>query len=68
MRNSRGDSMKLDKDWYGTYEAARILGIHPSSLWNWCKEGKIKAWRTPGGRYKIPKQELERLLKEAKGE
>lgn len=60
--------MKLDKRYYGTVEAARILGVSTFAVWKWCKEGKIKAGRTPGGHFRIPREEMERLLKEMSGE
>ena len=60
--------MKLDKKYYGTVEAARILGVSTFAVWKWCKEGKIKAGRTPGGHFRIPREEMERLLKEMRGE
>lgn len=56
--------MKLWKKWYGTTEAAEKLGISTTTVWSWCRKGLIKAWRTPGGHYRIPREELERLLKE----
>lgn len=36
-------------------EAAKYLGMHPQSLRNWDKDGKLKALRTPGGqrRYSV---------------
>ena len=58
---ARGDGMR-EKAFYTTFEAAKILGVNPLTVWRWCKGGKIKAWRTPGGHYRIPKQELDRLL------
>lgn len=42
-------------------ETARILGVHPQSLRRWEKEGKIKAYRTPGGQRRFLKTEIERL-------
>jgi len=60
--------MKLDKERYGTVEAARILGVSAFTVWRWCKEGIIRAGRTPGGQYRIPREELERLLREMDGE
>jgi len=60
--------MKLDKRYYGTVEAARILEVSTFAVWKWCKEGKIKAGRTPGGHYRIPREEVERLLREMRGE
>ena len=60
--------MRLDKKNYGTVEVARMLGVSAFAVWRWCKTGKIKAWKTPGGHYRIPREEVERLLREMSGE
>ncbi len=39
-------------------DACKILGINPSTLWRWIKDGKVK--RIPGTRF-IPASEVERL-------
>ena len=46
--------MQLDKKNYGTIEVAKMLGVSAFAVWRWCKMGKIKAWKTPGGHYRIP--------------
>ena len=56
--------VELTKEWYGTHEVARLLGVSPFAVWYWCKTGKIQAGRTPSGRYRIPRKEVERLLNE----
>lgn len=56
-----------EKEFYGTNEAARVLGVSPVTVWRWCRLGKIKAWRTPGGHYRIPREEIERLLGSFRG-
>jgi putative resolvase len=42
-------------------EACRRFGIHPNTLREWDKQGKIMVVRTVGGR-RIPESELERLM------
>lgn len=45
-------------------EAAEFLGISPSTLRNWEKQGKLSAHRNPMNDYRLyRKGELERLLK-----
>jgi MerR family transcriptional regulator, copper efflux regulator len=45
-------------------EAAEFLGISPSTLRNWEKQGKLSAHRNPMNGYRLyRKGELERLLK-----
>ncbi len=42
-------------------QAARMLGVHPITLYRWAKEGKIKYIKTPTGRLRYPLSEIERL-------
>ncbi len=43
-------------------EAARMLGIHKLTLIAGIHDGKIRAHRTPGGHFRIPVAEVERIL------
>ena len=44
--------------------AANFLGVSPSTLRNWDREGKLKAIRHPINRYRLySKRELQRVLK-----
>jgi len=43
-------------------EACKALGISYVTLRRWIKEGKIRAVRTLGGKYRIPESEVKRLL------
>ena len=47
-------------------DACRILGVSYITLWRWMREGKIKAIRSPSGRYLIPRSEIEKLKGEEK--
>ncbi|MDB9445075.1 IS607 family transposase [Anabaena sp. CS-542/02] len=42
-------------------EAAKILGVHVSSLRRWENEGKLKAIRTPGGQRRFILEEVEKI-------
>ena len=42
-------------------EASRRLGIHYVTLKRWIYSGKIRAVRTPSGRWMIPESEIERI-------
>lgn len=55
--------MKLDKDVFTTFEAARICNANISSIKNWIDKGELEAFRTPGGHYRIEKRFLDRFLK-----
>lgn len=41
-------------------EAAKLLGVHVSSLRRWENEGKLKAIRTPGGQRRFILEEIEK--------
>jgi len=43
-------------------EACRRLGIHYVTLKRWIYSGKIRAVRTPTGRWMIPESEVERII------
>ena len=43
-------------------EACRRLGIHFVTLKRWIYSGKIRAVRTPTGRWMIPESEIERII------
>jgi excisionase family DNA binding protein len=43
--------------------AARILGITINTLETWAKQGKIKAYRLPGGQMRFRKNEIEERIK-----
>ena len=43
-------------------EAAKLLGVHPLTLYRWAKAGKIKCVVTPSGRYRYPFSEVKRIL------
>lgn len=43
---------------YSSIDLSRILGIHRVTVTNWIKKGALKAIRTPGGRYKVSREDL----------
>ena len=55
--------MKLhEKKLFTTSEVAELLGTTRVSVWRWIKTGKIRAIKLPGGQYRIPREEVEKLL------
>lgn len=44
-----------------TAQAARLLGVHAASVLRWASRGRIRAITTPGGRRRIPLDEIERM-------
>ena len=42
-------------------DAAKLIGISYPTIKQWIYDGKIEAVKTPGGHYRIPLKEVERL-------
>jgi excisionase family DNA binding protein len=49
---------------YSPVDLSKILGVHRVTVTNWIKKGALNAARTPGGRYKVTKEDLSRFLSE----
>ena len=54
--------MDLTKEVFTTSEAARLCHANISSIKNWIEQGRLKAFRTPGGHYRIERQSLGHFL------
>lgn len=54
----------MNKELYSPQETSVILGVSVLTLQRWDREGKITAIRTPTGRRRFPKSEINRLLGE----
>lgn len=54
---------KMEKEWYGTDEVAKILGKADFTVREkWCNQGRIEAVKDEGtGKWRIPGHELQRL-------
>ena len=52
------------KDTLTTTEAAKLLGFHVNTLKNWVRDGKMPAFKTLGGHYRIRVKDLIRVLRE----
>jgi len=50
--------MGIFNESYSSIDLARILGIHRVTVTNWIKKGALKAIRTPGGRYRVSREDL----------
>lgn len=49
----------MSETMYTTGEAARILGVHPKTVYKWCINGRIAAHRTsPIGEWRITRTTL----------
>ena len=45
-------------------QAAKLLGIHPSTVYRWGQRGLLTQYRTPAGRIKYSADELRTVLNE----
>ncbi len=52
----------LDKEVFTTFEAAKICNANITSIKNWIDKGELRAFRTPGGHYRIERTVLEDFL------
>lgn len=48
------DKIKLEKDYLSTTELAKLCGVSRFTIINWANKGKINAFKTVGGKYRIP--------------
>ncbi|MFU8802413.1 MAG: helix-turn-helix domain-containing protein [Bradymonadaceae bacterium] len=54
--------MNLDKEVYTTFEVAKICNANITSIKNWIEQGELRAFRTPGGHYRIERKVLDDFL------
>ncbi|RUT02526.1 IS607 family transposase ISTko1 [Dulcicalothrix desertica PCC 7102] len=50
-----------NSEWLNSSQAANLIGCHAQSIRRWEKEGKIKAYRTPGGQRRFKRSEVEQF-------
>lgn len=48
----------LDRPYFTTHQAGRILGVSLATVVNWIESGRLAAHRTPGGHRRIARAEL----------
>jgi excisionase family DNA binding protein len=56
------EQVDAEIDWLTLSDASKLLGVHPSTLRQWCDEGRITAFRTPGGHRRFSRSEIEKFL------
>lgn len=54
--------MDLTKEVFTTSEAAKLCHANISSIKNWIEQGRLQAFRTPGGHHRIERQSLGTFL------
>jgi excisionase family DNA binding protein len=51
-------------EWLTTTEAAERLGVHPKTVTIWAREGRLRAYLTPGGHRRFRPEDVGALLKQ----
>jgi CheY-like chemotaxis protein len=54
--------MVNSSEYYSIPQAAKICGVDRTTMWNWVKAGKVKAFVTPGGHHRIQHAAIESLF------
>jgi excisionase family DNA binding protein len=49
---------------YTTFEISQICGVNPTTVQNWVKAKKLKAFQTPGGHRRVRREDLISFMKE----
>lgn len=49
---------------YTTFEISQICGVNPTTIQNWIKGKKLKAFKTPGGHRRVRREDLVSFMKE----
>ena len=51
------------KPYYTTFKIGQICGVNPTTVQNWIKENKLRAFQTPGGHRRVQSEDLIAFLK-----
>ncbi len=49
---------------FTTFEISQICGVNPTTVQNWVKNNKLKAFKTPGGHRRVRREDLIEFMKE----
>lgn len=49
---------------YTGAEVAELFNVHPATVIRWADEGKIEAFRTPGGKRRYPRAAVDAMLRD----
>lgn len=52
-----------DKSYFTTFEVSEICEVNPTTVQNWVKEKKLRAYKTPGGHRRIRRSDLVAFMK-----
>ena len=59
----RAKTMKIEKTFCTTREAADLLGISVGTTQLWVENGLLAAWKTPGGHRRVMRDSVDKLLR-----
>ena len=62
--SSGNDKQVLKQLFFTTFEISQICGVNPTTVQNWVKGKKLKAFQTPGGHRRIRREDLILFMKE----
>jgi excisionase family DNA binding protein len=65
-RNRPRRPVDLTRGAVSLLQAARELGVNKAAVIRWLQKREVAGWRTPGGHWRIPVTEIERLRAEVK--
>ena len=51
-------------EFYTTFEISQICGVNPTTVQNWVKGKKLRAFQTPGGHRRVRREDLVAFLRE----
>jgi excisionase family DNA binding protein len=52
------------RSFFTTFEISQICEVNPTTVQNWVKEKKLKAYATPGGHRRVRRQDLAQFMRE----
>src|SRR6266542_6958761 len=55
-----------ERDFYSVPQAAKRLGVSPSTVWRWIEADKLPAYRVGPKNIRIKKQDLEKVVQPAR--
>lgn len=58
--------LRSDEKVFTPIEVARLINVHVKSVANWIRQGRLQAYRTPGGHNRITRTAILRFLNEQK--
>jgi excisionase family DNA binding protein len=64
IRSSDAGGIMQQRSFYTTFEISQICGVNPTTVQNWVKAKKLKAFQTPGGHRRIRREDLISFMKE----